>query len=146
MFSMRTSTKLQRFRLRAKPLVLANVTPSVLPNMRLRRAGGDRSKENGVLCAPAHNTLFPLEGSPPASFKRMLGSTLGVTLARTKGFARKRKRCNLVLVLIENIAGLLTLEGGNNQVFVVKELSEGPHSSNVLGCRRLEPHDRCRIV
>ncbi len=55
---MRTSTKLQRFRLRAKPLVLANVTPSVLPNMRLKLAGGDRSKGNGVLCAGAHKLSF----------------------------------------------------------------------------------------
>ena len=30
---------------------------------------------NDSSCAPAHNTPFPLERSPPASFKRMLGCT-----------------------------------------------------------------------
>jgi len=29
-----------------------------LPNMRLKLAGGDRSKGNGVLCASAHELSF----------------------------------------------------------------------------------------
>jgi hypothetical protein len=29
-----------------------------LPNMRLKLAGGDRSKGNGVLCAGAHELSF----------------------------------------------------------------------------------------
>ena len=32
---------------------------------------------NDSSCAPAHNTPLPLERSPPASFKRLLGSMLG---------------------------------------------------------------------
>src|SRR6266568_4274511 len=33
---------------------------------------------NDSSCAPAHNTPVPLERSPPASFKRMLGSGISV--------------------------------------------------------------------
>src|SRR2546422_1714170 len=55
---MRTSTKWQRFRSHARPFVLANATPSVLPNMRLKLPGGDRSKGTGVLCAGAHELSF----------------------------------------------------------------------------------------
>src|SRR3989442_10952829 len=55
---MRTSTKWQRFRSHARPFVLANATPSVLPNMRLKLAGDDRSKGTGVLCAGAHELSF----------------------------------------------------------------------------------------
>ncbi len=32
--------------------------PSVLPNKRLKLAGGDRSKGSGVLCAGAHELSF----------------------------------------------------------------------------------------
>src|SRR6266480_3487241 len=39
---------------------------------------------NDSSCAPAHNTPFPLERSPPASFKRLLGGTLFVDLAHVK--------------------------------------------------------------
>jgi len=32
--------------------------PSVLPNKRLKLAGGDRFKRSGVLCAGAHELSF----------------------------------------------------------------------------------------
>src|SRR5205809_5748694 len=34
------------------------VATGMLPNMRLKLAGGDRSKGNGVLCAGAHELSF----------------------------------------------------------------------------------------
>src|SRR5207245_6020140 len=107
---------------------------------RLKRSA-ERPSEQGVGAADKkasqRGNAIPPYLRAPGSFKRLLGSTLGAALARTKGLAGERNRCHLVLVLVENVAGLLTLKGGNSHVFVVKEFSECPHSGDVLGCRRL---------
>ena len=44
--------------------------PVMAPNMRLKLAGGDRSKGNGALCAGAHELSFnhgALAGESPAA-------------------------------------------------------------------------------
>ncbi len=42
--------------------------------LKLRATSPPRTVSlNDSSCAPAHNALLPLERSPPASFKRMLG-------------------------------------------------------------------------
>src|SRR5438105_12507951 len=38
-------------------------------------------------CPPGHNTPFPLERSPPASFKRLLGGASCITLSDMKSSA-----------------------------------------------------------
>ena len=40
------------------PRSSSGIGPLALPNMRLKLAGGDRSKGNGVLCAGAHELTF----------------------------------------------------------------------------------------
>src|SRR5437016_12557216 len=53
--------------------------PDALPVCPLRAVSVNDSS-----CAPAHNTPFPLERSPPASFKRLLGGAACITLSDMK--------------------------------------------------------------
>jgi len=50
----------------------------IAPKLRATRPQG-AVWLNDSSCAPAHNTPLPLERSPPASFKRMLGSSMRST-------------------------------------------------------------------
>src|SRR5712691_10482134 len=75
----------------------SHYSPSVVPNKRLKLAGGDRSKGSGVLCPLAGHGLRPLllrrRASRPQLKRDPLGRTLEPDdrqLVRHRAIARRR--------------------------------------------------------
>src|SRR5437773_2039048 len=64
----------------------------IAPKLRATRPQG-AVWLNDSSCAPAHNTPLPLERSPPASFKRLLGSDIASRNWYSMTGEERRPRC-----------------------------------------------------
>src|SRR5881409_1152475 len=104
--------------------------------MTLRAAGGSL---NDSSCAPAHNTPLPLERSPPASFKRLLGSTF---LLGTEN-ALLMPEAGHVLESVEGVAPVIeanlphsALSASEWELFGSKRIVEPPRAAEFLEALR----------